>query len=63
MKFAELLNKTVSELLEMYQERKKELFNLRLKKNLGTIVNTARMRSCRREIARIKARLQLLKNK
>lgn len=61
MKFAELLNKTVSELLEMYQERKKELFNLRLKKNLGTIVNTARMRSCRREIARIKARLQLLK--
>lgn len=63
LKFSELSGKTMSELIDMYQERKKEQFSLRLKQNLGTIVNTARMRSCRREIARIRTYMHAQKAK
>lgn len=63
LKFSELSGKTMSELLDMCQERKKEQFNLRLKQNLGTIVNTARMRACRREIARIRTYVHAQKAK
>lgn len=63
LKFSELSGKTISESMDMYHERKKEQFNLRLKKNLGTIVDTARMRACRREIARIRTYMHVLKAK
>lgn len=63
LKYSELSSKTISELIDMQAERKKERFNLRLKQNLGIIVSTARMRACRREIARIRTCMHALKAK
>jgi len=63
VKFADLTNKTDSELYTMYNERKKEQFNLRVQRKFNQLSNTARMRSCRREVAQLLTRLNQLKAK
>ncbi len=64
MKFAELTNKTQSELLTMLEENKKELFNIRFQRVSGEeFSNTARIRQCRRDAARIKTKLHQMANK
>lgn len=63
MKYAELVNKTQSELYTLYNERKKEQFNLRVQRKFNQLSNTARMRACRREVAQILTRMNQLKAK
>ena len=46
--------KTVDELKTTIVDLKKEQFNLRFQRASGELQNTARMRTIRREIARIK---------
>ena len=46
--------KTVDELKTQIVDLKKEQFNLRFQRASGELENTARMRTVRREIARIK---------
>ena len=46
--------KTVDELKTQVVDLKKEQFNLRFQRASGELENTARMRTIRREVARIK---------
>ena len=53
MKANEMREKSVDELRELSDERRKELFDLRFKHYTGQLINTASLKSVRREIARI----------
>ena len=54
MKASDLRAKTADELRTELESLKKEQFNLRFQRASGELENTARMRTIRREIARIK---------
>ena len=47
-------DKNIDELKGLLLEYKKELFNLRFQKVVGELLNTSRLRTVRRDIARIK---------
>lgn len=49
----ELRDKTPDELREQLTQLKKEAFNLRFQKATGSMENTARMRTVRRDTARV----------
>lgn len=53
-KAADLKTKTEDELKDQLMDLKKEAFNLRFQKASGALENTARVRTVRRDIARIK---------
>lgn len=53
MKFAELKDLTLPELSARSTELRRELFNLRLQKASAQLEKTARLRSLRKDIARI----------
>ncbi len=53
MKARELRDLTNEELEEKMGETRKELFNLRFQSATGALENSARLRSAKREIARI----------
>ena len=53
MKASELRELSGEELLEKTRELRTELFNLRIKKNTGQLENTAKLRTLRRDIARV----------
>lgn len=53
MKASELREKSLDELRTLSDERRRELFDLRFKHYTGQLVNTAALRSTRRDIARI----------
>lgn len=53
MKASELREKTVDELRELGNEKRRELFDLRFKHYTGQLVKTASLRDVRRDIARI----------
>ncbi len=57
MKAADLRTKTEDELRDELIGLKKEQFNLRFQRASGQLENTARMRSVRRDVARIKTLL------
>ena len=50
----EIRNMSVDELLTQEKELKQELFNLKFQKTLGQLQDTAKIRTVRRDIARIK---------
>ena len=50
----ELRNKTPDQLRDELAVLKKEAFNMRFQQATGQIENTARMRSVKREVARVK---------
>jgi large subunit ribosomal protein L29 len=54
MKAQELRDLTVDELMRKIEEHQTELFNLRFQKAKNLLDNPARLRSARKEIARIK---------
>ena len=54
MKFEDIRSKSSDELEEQLMNLKKEALNLRFQKASGQLENTSRMRSVRRDIARIK---------
>ena len=53
MRAKELRDLTDEELAEKMVETRKELFNLRFQSATGALENSARLRSAKREIARI----------
>ena len=54
MKAQELKEKTPEQLQEQLVALKKEAFNLRFQQATGQLESTARMRSVRRDVARVK---------
>lgn len=54
MDASELRNKTPDELRDQLSNLKKEAFNLRFRQATNQLENTARMRSARRDVARVK---------
>ncbi|MBM3489567.1 MAG: 50S ribosomal protein L29 [Alphaproteobacteria bacterium] len=54
MKIVELRSKSSDELKDSLLELRKEQFNLRFQRASGQLENTARVRTVRRDIARIK---------
>ena len=50
----EIRNMSVDELLTQEKELKQELFNLKFQKTLGQLQDTAKIRTVKRDIARIK---------
>ena len=54
MKPADLREKTPDELREQLSQFKKESFNLRFQQATGQLESTARMKSVRRDAARVK---------
>jgi large subunit ribosomal protein L29 len=53
MKSSELMDSSVEELRKKEQEMRKELFNLRFQQATGEIENPMRIRTVRKDIARI----------
>jgi large subunit ribosomal protein L29 len=53
MNATELKEKTPDQLRDQLVQLKKEAFNLRFQKATGQMENTARMRSVRRDVARV----------
>ncbi len=60
MKYIELREKTREELETLLKEKKKELFNLRIKKQMSQLQNTAELRMVRKDIARINTAISAL---
>lgn len=54
MKAQELTSKTPEQLREQLISLKKEAFNLRFQQATGQLESTARMRTVRRDVARVK---------
>jgi large subunit ribosomal protein L29 len=54
MKAADLRDKTPDQLREQLESLKKESFNLRFQQATGQMENTARVKSVRRDAARVK---------
>jgi large subunit ribosomal protein L29 len=54
MKSADLRGKTPDQLREDLSQLKKEAFNLRFQQATGQLENTARMKTVRRDAARVK---------
>lgn len=61
MKQEDLKGKTEDELLKMLADLRREQMNLRFQKGAGQAENTARVRTVRRMIARVKTFLALAK--
>jgi len=53
MKASELREKTVDELLQREQELAEQLFALRLQKTTGQLEKPAKMRTARKDLARV----------
>lgn len=59
MKFAELKDLTPQELSARSGDLRRELFNLRLQKASAQLEKTARLRTLRKEIARVETAISL----
>ncbi len=60
MKFADLLNKDAKELYDLYFTLKKEYLNLRILAKTTQEIKTSSIKSCKKNIARVKTRLHQL---
>ena len=56
MKMSELKDKTLGELTALSREKRHEIFNLRLQQAGSRLENPARIRTLRRDIARVETR-------
>jgi large subunit ribosomal protein L29 len=61
MKFAELKDLTIAELTAKGRDLRQELFNLRLQKATAQLEKPARLRTLRKDIARIETRITQLR--
>lgn len=58
MEANELRQKSTEELLEMNQEFRRSLFELRFKQHTGQLMQTSALRAARRDIARVETILR-----
>jgi large subunit ribosomal protein L29 len=63
MKMAELKDMTLVELAAKNRDLRQEIFNLRLQQASAQLEKPARLRTLRRDIARIETRMSQLRNK
>lgn len=63
MKMSELKDLTVPELSTKSRDLRQEMFNLRLQQASSRLENPARLRTLRRDIARIETHISELRNK
>jgi large subunit ribosomal protein L29 len=63
MKMSELKDMTVTELSAKSRDFRQEMFNLRLQQASSQLEKPARLRTLRRNIARIETQISLLRNK
>ena len=61
MKFSELKDTTVAELTAKSRDLRQEIFNLRLQQAGSRLEKPARLRTLRRDIARIETRISQLR--
>ncbi len=59
----ELKEKTITELLAQSRDLRQEIFNLRLQQASGQLEKPARLRTLRRDVARIETQITQLKKK
>jgi large subunit ribosomal protein L29 len=59
----ELHEKTLVELMAQSRELRQEMFNLRLQQASGQLEKPARLRTLRRDVARIETQITVLKKK
>ena len=62
MKYSELKDLTAVELTAKSRDLRREMFNLRLQQASAQLEKPARLRTLRRDIARIETRLSALRN-
>lgn len=63
MKYSELKDSTVPELTAKGRDLRQEIFNLRLQQASSQLEKPARLRTLRRDIARIETRISQLRTK
>jgi large subunit ribosomal protein L29 len=63
MKYSELKDSTVPELTAKSRDLRQEIFNLRLQQAGSQLEKPARLRTLRRDIARIETRISQLRTK
>jgi large subunit ribosomal protein L29 len=62
MKFAELKDMTLAELSAKGRDLRQEMFNLRLQQASAQLEKPARLRTLRKDIARVETRISTLSN-
>lgn len=62
MKFAELKDMTLVELAAKGRDLRQEMFNLRLQQASAQLEKPARLRTLRKDIARVETRMSALRN-
>ena len=63
MKMSELKDLTTNELAAKGRDLRQEMFNLRLQQASGLLEKPARVRSLRKDVARIETQISMLRNK
>jgi large subunit ribosomal protein L29 len=63
MKFSEIKEKTLAELVADSRNLRQEMFNLRLQQASATLEKPARLRTLRRDIARFETQISTLRKK
>ncbi len=63
MKISELKEKTTVELTSMGRDLRQELFNLHLQKASSQLEKPSRLRTLRRDVARVETQLSVLRKK
>ena len=63
MKFSEMKDMTLVELTAKSRDMRQEIFNLRLQQASAQLEKPARLRTLRRDIARLETRISELRNK
>ncbi len=63
MKMSELKDRTIPELLAQGRDLRQEMFNLRLQQASSQLEKPGRLRSLRRDIARIETYITMLRKK
>ncbi len=63
MKFSEIKDMTVVELSAKSRDLRQEMFNLRLQQASAQLEKPARLRTLRRDVARLETRISTLRNK
>ncbi len=63
MKMSELKDKTLTELLAQARDLRQEMFNLRLQQASSQLEKPSRLRTLRRDVARIETHLTVLRKK
>jgi len=59
MKYIDIKKKTTDELIDLLKDLKKESYNLRFQKKNGQLEKTSRMGEVKKDIAKIKTKLNL----